>query len=114
LGQSTLGAQAIQGMFVGYEPGSKAYRVRVGRKVYVSFDVRFLEHQSGARAAGVERLDTHNPSVDFGGILHPIPHVEKAPAADEFFMIVLKKRRRNFMIPLMRSVMKIQLNQEKQ
>jgi hypothetical protein len=34
-----LGAQSIQGMFIGYELGSKAYRVRVGRRVYVSHDV---------------------------------------------------------------------------
>jgi transposase InsO family protein len=87
VGQSTLGAQALQGMFVGYELGSKAYRVRVGRKIYVSFDVRFVEHQSGARAAGLERVDvpSHPSPHDFGPTLTPTPITPEVGVDGEVF-----------------------------
>lgn len=39
---------SVAGMFVGYEPHSKAYRVRVRGKTVVSRNVRFAERQSGS------------------------------------------------------------------
>jgi hypothetical protein len=82
-GQSTLGAQAIQGMFVGYELKFKAYRVRVGRRIFVSYDVQFLEPQSGAKAAGVARSQITNLDINFGSIPGDIPYVELGSGRDE-------------------------------
>jgi hypothetical protein len=48
----TLGAQSVVGMFVGYDPHTKGYRVRVGDKVIVSRNVHFVEGKSGAIAIG--------------------------------------------------------------
>jgi hypothetical protein len=44
---SALGPRSVAGMFVGYESGSKAYRVLVKGKVVVSKDVRFMEDELG-------------------------------------------------------------------
>jgi hypothetical protein len=44
---SALGPRSVAGMFVGYESGSKAYRVLVKGKVVVSKDVRFVEDELG-------------------------------------------------------------------
>jgi transposase InsO family protein len=44
---SALGPRSVAGMFVGYESGSKAYRVLVKGKVVVSEDVRFVEDELG-------------------------------------------------------------------
>jgi hypothetical protein len=49
---STLGAQSVAGMFVGYDPHTKGYRVRIGNKVVVSRNVHFVEEKSGAVAIG--------------------------------------------------------------
>jgi hypothetical protein len=44
--QKALGPRSVPGIMVGYEPGSKAYRVLVGGAIRVSRDVRFLEGNS--------------------------------------------------------------------
>jgi transposase InsO family protein len=44
---SAFSARSEAGMFVGYEPASKAYRVRVGNKVKVSKNVKFFEDKLG-------------------------------------------------------------------
>jgi hypothetical protein len=44
---TALGPRSVAGMFVGYERGSKAYRVLVKGKVVVSKDVRFVEDELG-------------------------------------------------------------------
>jgi hypothetical protein len=44
---SALGPRSVAGMFVGYESGSKAYRVLVKGRVVVSKDVRFVEDEHG-------------------------------------------------------------------
>lgn len=49
---STLGAQSVAGMFVGYDSHTKGYRVRIGDKVMVSRNVHFVEGKSGAVAIG--------------------------------------------------------------
>ena len=51
--RSALLPKTVSGMFTGYEPGSKAYRVYLGgRQWKVSRDVFFFEKQSGAGQAG--------------------------------------------------------------
>ena len=44
---TALGPRSVAGMFVGYETGSKAYRVLVKGKVVVSKDVPFIEDEHG-------------------------------------------------------------------
>jgi hypothetical protein len=44
---TALGPRSVAGMFVGYEPGCKAYRVLVKGKIMVSKDVRFVEDELG-------------------------------------------------------------------
>ena len=44
---SALGPRSVAGMFIGYETGSKAYRVLVQGKVMVSKDVRVIENELG-------------------------------------------------------------------
>jgi hypothetical protein len=44
---SAFSARSEAGMFVGYEPASKAYRVRVGNKVKVSKNVKFFKDKLG-------------------------------------------------------------------
>jgi hypothetical protein len=42
---SALGPRSVAGLFVGYESGSRAYRVLVKGKIIVSKDVRFVEDE---------------------------------------------------------------------
>ena len=49
---NTLGAQSVPGMFTGYDPHTKGYRVRIGDKVIVSRNVHFVEGKNGALAIG--------------------------------------------------------------
>jgi hypothetical protein len=66
--QSTQGALIMQGMDIGYDMGSKAYRDGGGRRLDVSLvDVRFMERKNGGRAAIVERgaSGPHVIHVDF-------------------------------------------------
>jgi hypothetical protein len=44
---TALGPRSVTGMFVGYEPGCKAYRVLVKAKIMISKDVRFVEDELG-------------------------------------------------------------------
>jgi len=44
---SALGPRSIPGIFVGYEPNSKAYRVLADGKIWISRNVIFLEKKRG-------------------------------------------------------------------
>jgi transposase InsO family protein len=50
---STIGAQSEAGMFVGYCPHTKGYKVRLPGRVVVSPSVHFVENKSGASAVGL-------------------------------------------------------------
>lgn len=49
---STLGAQSVAGVFVGYDSQTKGYSVRVGKSVIVPRNVHFVEAKKGAIAIG--------------------------------------------------------------
>lgn len=49
---STMGAQSVLGMLVGFDKHTKGYRVRVGDRILVSRNVHFVEHKSGASVIG--------------------------------------------------------------
>lgn len=51
---SSLGAQSEAGMFVGYCPHTKGYKVRLPGRTVVSPSVHFVESQSGASAIGLQ------------------------------------------------------------
>lgn len=51
---SAFGARSVAGMFVGYEPRCKAYRVRMDNKVRVSKNVKFFENELGIKTLGAE------------------------------------------------------------
>lgn len=46
---TAFGPRSEAGMFVGYEPTSKAYRVRVGNKIRISKNVKFFEQELGIK-----------------------------------------------------------------
>jgi transposase InsO family protein len=54
---TATGPRALPGMMVGYELGSKAYRILTAQGIKVSRDVRFIEEELGAPAVGY--LDLH-------------------------------------------------------
>jgi hypothetical protein len=54
---TATGPRALPGMMVGYEVGSKAYRILTAQGIKVSRDVRFIEEELGAPAVGY--LDLH-------------------------------------------------------
>jgi hypothetical protein len=72
---SAFSARSEAGMFVGYEPASKAYRVRVGNKVKVSENVKFFEDKLGIHTLLSETpLPTDVPSdIEY----------DKIPSTDE-------------------------------
>lgn len=43
----------MAGMFIGYDPHTKGYRVKIGDKVVVSRNVYFVEVKDGAITIGV-------------------------------------------------------------
>jgi transposase InsO family protein len=63
---SAFSPRSEAGMFVGYEPASKAYRVLVGDKVKVSKNVKFFEDKLGIHTLSI---DTQLPS-DFPQDVH--------------------------------------------
>jgi hypothetical protein len=71
---NTIGAQSLPGIFLGYEPTSKAYRVLVNGRVQISRNVNFIEHKFGLPKAGEAR----DPCV-----LHELPE-EDDDLDDEF------------------------------
>ena len=55
---------AQMGTFVGYEPGSKAYRVLVDGKIKVSRDVTFNEKTRGRGGPGASVMDDEKSDSD--------------------------------------------------
>jgi transposase InsO family protein len=54
---TATGPRALPGMIVGYEVGSKAYRILTAQGIKLSRDIRFIEEELGAPAVGY--LDLH-------------------------------------------------------
>eukprot|EP00884_Botryococcus_braunii_P018837 jgi/Botrbrau1/5637/Bobra.55_1s0026.1 len=60
--RSVFGPKTTPGMFTGYCPQSKAYRVYVGNGIWKeSRDVTFLEHQRGAEPVGMSKIQPRSP-----------------------------------------------------
>jgi hypothetical protein len=60
--RSVFGPKTIPGMFIGYCPQSKAYRVYIGNGVWKeSRDVTFLEHLRGAERVGMSKVQPGSP-----------------------------------------------------
>jgi hypothetical protein len=55
---TATGPRSLPGMMVGYEVGSKAYRILTAQGIKVSRDVRFIEEELGAPAVGYLDLRT--------------------------------------------------------
>ena len=69
--RSTFAPKTVQGMFTGYEVGSKAYRVYLGERHWkVSRDMYFREHLQGVGLAGVP---VHSTDPTFESISPHIP-----------------------------------------
>ena len=62
-------------MFVGYEPSCKAYRIRVGDKLRISKNVKFVESRSGAKY--LSQISVTSPAVLFDPITPEIMDEEE-------------------------------------
>ena len=61
---SAFGPRSVAGMFIGYEPTSKAYRVRVGNRIRISKNVRFFEKQLGIHILSPKSSDMPEVIID--------------------------------------------------
>jgi hypothetical protein len=60
--RSVFGPKTIPGMFTGYCPQSKAYRVYIGNGVWKEYrDVTILEHLRGAERVGMSKVQPGSP-----------------------------------------------------
>jgi hypothetical protein len=84
---SSLGAQSEAGMFVGYCPHTKGYKVRLPGRTVVSPSVHFVENKSGASAIGLQATGPGPVSATQSGLsldLDPVltqpgPSLDQAP-----------------------------------